>query len=169
MRRITFITGGQRSGKSTFAMEMALKESSNPVYLATSRIYDEEHRKRIDRHRKDREGKNWETVEEDLQLSKHDLSGRVVVIDCVTLWANNNFADIKDDEKCLAVLKHDFDQFVANDAHFIFVSNEIGLCEQSMNELQRRFTALLGWLNQHIASKSDEAYLLVSGIPVMIK
>lgn len=169
MRRITLVTGGQRSGKSAFAMEMALKECKNPIYLATSRVYDDEHAKRIERHKRDREGKNWETIEEDLTLSKHDVSGRVVVIDCVTLWTTNNFSDLSDDERCLQKLKDDFDSFSSKGAHFIFVTNEIGMCEQSQNDVQRRFTALLGWFNQYIASRSDDIYLMVSGVSLKIK
>ena len=169
MRRITLVTGGQRSGKSTFAMETALSESDHPVYLATSRVYDPEHAARIERHKRDREGKGWETVEEDTVLSRHDVSGRTVVIDCVTLWANNNLFDLGDDEECLERLRKDFDAFVSQNAHFIFVTNEIGMCDQSLNGLQRRFTSLLGWFNQYIASKADEVYLMVSGLSVKVK
>lgn len=168
-RKVTLITGGQRSGKSSFAMKMALSESGNPVYLATSRVYDEEHRLRIERHKRDREGQNWETIEEDSCLSKHDLSGRVVVIDCVTLLTNNVFFDTQNDEKCLEILKNDYIKFTEKKAHFIFVTNEIGMGEQSMNSVQRRFTSVLGWFNQFISANSDETFLMVSGLPVKVK
>lgn len=165
-RKITLITGGQRSGKSRFAYSMALSESSNPVLIATSRVYDEETEKRIERHKKDRQGQNWEVIEEDKNLSLHDVSGRVVVIDCLTLLANNYFFDCKNDEACLDLLKKEFDDLVQQKAHFIFVTNEIGSCGQSPNEVQRRFTSVLGWFNQYVASKSDEMYYLVSGVPI---
>jgi Adenosyl cobinamide kinase/adenosyl cobinamide phosphate guanylyltransferase len=169
MKKITLITGGQRSGKSRYAQEMALLLSARPVYLATSRIWDEEHRRRIDRHKAERKTE-WTNIEEDKALSKHQLSGRVVLVDCVTLWATNFFFDSNaDTEKSLAELKAEFDRFTEQDARFIFVTNEIGLGEMSQNELQRKFADLQGWLNQYIAEKADEVFLMVSGIPVKIK
>ncbi|MGL5272769.1 MAG: bifunctional adenosylcobinamide kinase/adenosylcobinamide-phosphate guanylyltransferase, partial [Phocaeicola sp.] len=83
MRKIVLITGGQRSGKSSFAQKMALALSPNPIYMATSRIWDDEHRKRIERHQAER-GAEWTNIEEEKELSKHPLQGRVVLIDCVT-------------------------------------------------------------------------------------
>lgn len=149
---------------------MALSESSSPVYLATSRIYDEECAERIERHKADRANNNWTTVEKDKSISEFDASGKVVVIDCVTLWSNNVFLDSGNDiEKSLELLKSDFEKFVSKDAHFIFVTNEIGSCEQSQNKIQRDFTSLLGWFNQFVASKADEVYLIVSGIPAKLK
>jgi adenosylcobinamide kinase/adenosylcobinamide-phosphate guanylyltransferase len=169
MRKIILITGGQRSGKSRYAQDMALSLSVNPVYLATSRIWDDEHRKRIESHRAER-GKEWTNIEEDKALSKHQLEGKVVLIDCITLWATNYFFDLQSDiEKALTALKAEFDSFTSQDAHFIFVTNEIGMGEMPQNELQRKFAGLQGWLNQYIAAKADEVYLMVSGIPVKIK
>lgn len=169
MKKIILITGGQRSGKSRYAQEVALSLSDNPVYLATSRVWDEEHRIRIERHKTER-GEEWTNIEEEKQLSKHDLSGRVVLIDCVTLWATNYFFDLQSDiEKSLSELKTEFDGFTRQDAQFIFVTNEIGMGEMSQNETQRKFADLQGWLNQYIASKADEVYLMVSGIPMKVK
>lgn len=169
MKKTSLITGGQRSGKSRFAQEMALSLSPKPVYLATSRIWDEEHRKRIERHRAER-GPEWINIEEEKELSKHNLSGKVVLIDCLTLWATNYFFDLQSDtEKALEELKSEFDRFTQQDAHFIFVSNEIGMGEMPQNEIQRKFADLQGWLNQYIAAKADEVYLMVSGIAVKIK
>jgi adenosylcobinamide kinase/adenosylcobinamide-phosphate guanylyltransferase len=169
MKKIILITGGQRSGKSRYAQEMALSLAANPIYLATSRIWDDEHRKRIERHKIER-GKEWTTIEEKKALSRHDLTGKSVLIDCVTLWATNYFFDLQSDtEKALAELKTEFDKFTKQDATFIFVTNEIGMGEMPQNEIQRKFADLQGWLNQYIAEKSDEVYLIVSGIPVKIK
>jgi len=169
MRKIILITGGQRSGKSSYAEKLALSLSENPVYLATSRIWDEEHRKRIERHKENR-GKEWINIEEDKYLSKHNLSEKVVLIDCVTLWTTNFFFDSQSDvEYSLSELKNEFDKFTERDAQFIFVTNEIGMGEMSQNELQRKFADLQGWLNQYIASKADEVYLMVSGIPMKVK
>lgn len=169
MIKITLITGGQRSGKSSYAQSLALSLSPDPVYLATSRIWDEEHRRRIERHKAERE-KNWINVEEEKELSKHDFTGKVVLVDCVTLWATNFFFDLQSDvEASLSALKSEFDKLIVQDAQFIFVTNEIGMGEMSQNDLQRKFADLQGWLNQYIAAKADEVYLMVSGIAVKVK
>lgn len=169
MKKIILITGGQRSGKSSYAEKLAFSLSPNPVYLATSRIWDEEHRKRIERHKANR-GKEWTNIEEEKELSKHNFTGHIVLIDCVTLWATNFFFDLQSDvELSLAALKREFDDFTDQDAQFIFVTNELGMGEMPQNELQRKFTDLQGWFNQYIASKADEVCLMVSGIPVKIK
>lgn len=169
MSKITLITGGQRSGKSAYAQRLTLSLSPNPVYLATSRVWDDEHRARIERHKADR-GKEWTNIEEEKELSKHDLNGRVVLIDCVTLWATNYFFDIQSDvDEALKELIEEFERLTAQDAQFIFVTNEVGMGGVSQNDTQRKFTDLQGWLNQYIASKSDEVFLMVSGIPLKVK
>ncbi len=169
MKRIILITGGQRSGKSSFAEQKALSLSSHPVYMATARVWDDEFRLRVERHQKNR-GPQWTNIEEEKELSKHALDGRVVVVDCITLWCTNFFFDLNSDvQVSLAAVKSEFDKLVAQEATFLFVTNEIGLGGVSENQLQRRFTDLQGWANQYIASFADEVYLMVSGIPVKIK
>jgi Adenosyl cobinamide kinase/adenosyl cobinamide phosphate guanylyltransferase len=166
---VILITGGQRSGKSSYAQQLALKLSSNPVYLATSAVWDEEHRQRIERHKRDR-GPEWTNIEELTELQNINVADRVVVIDCITLWATNFFAGNNGDtEQSLKEIKDRFNRFIQQDATFIFVTNEIGLGGISADDLQRRFTDLIGWTNQHIAQNADEVILMVSGIPVYIK
>lgn len=105
MKKITLVTGGQRSGKSRFAERMALDLSPHPVYMATSRIWDDEHRKRIEIHQANRSSQ-WENIEEEKYLSKRDLTGKTILIDCVTLWATNFFFDLDSDvEESLTSLK----------------------------------------------------------------
>lgn len=169
MKRIILITGGQRSGKSSYAEKLALSLSSNPIYMATSRIWDEEFRQRVIKHQK-RRGPEWTNIEEEKELSRHQVDGRVVLIDCVTLWVTNYFFDLDSDvDLSLQALKQEFDAFTAQDTTFIFVTNEIGSGAVSDNPIQRRFTDLQGWLNQYIASQAHQVYLMVSGIPVLIK
>ena len=169
MKKIILITGGQRSGKSTKAEELALQLSDNPVYLATAHIWDEEFRIRVQKH-KERRGPQWTNIEEEINLSKHDVTGRVVVIDCITLWLTNIFYQADSEvEKSLEAAKKEFDAFTQRDATYIFVTNEIGLGGVSTNQLQRRFTDLQGWMKQYIAQKADEVILMVSGIPLKVK
>ena len=192
MKKIILITGGERSGKSVYAEQLALSLSSNPVYLATARIWDEEFRQRVAIHR-ERRGPQWTNIEEEKRLSRYDLTGRTVLVDCVTLWATNFFFDhrpqatlpahdgtetvesrqaragIRQVEETLQAIQEEFMRFTAQDTTFIFVTNEIGMGGVSTQEVQRRFTDLLGWTNQFVAAQADEVYLMVSGIPVKIK
>ena len=168
MKRIILITGGQRSGKSQKAEDLALSLSNNPVYLATAHIWDDEFRERVRRHQ-ERRGPQWTNIEEELYLSRHNLAGRVVVIDCVTLWLTNFLAGIDSVDAILAAAQKEFDAFTQPDATYIFVTNEIGLGGVSDNALQRKFTDLQGWMNQYIAAKADEVILMVSGIPMKVK
>ena len=198
MKRIILVTGGQRSGKSTYAekivLEMAAGSSvhgdGRAVYMATSRIWDEEFAHRVKLHQ-ERRGPQWINIEEPKYLSRHDVAGRVVLIDCVTLWSTNFFFDLSTEvqdesvkatmnageaqesanlvERTLQQIKDEFERFTSQDAIFVFVTNEIGLCGVPENKVQRQFTDLLGWLNQYIASRADEVVFMVSGIPMKIK
>ncbi|MCL3782082.1 bifunctional adenosylcobinamide kinase/adenosylcobinamide-phosphate guanylyltransferase [Prolixibacteraceae bacterium JC049] len=169
MAKLIYISGGQRSGKSSHAQELALSLSDNPVYLATSRIWDEDFKKRVKRHQEDR-GPEWGNVEEEKWLSKHDFTGKVVLVDCVTLWLTNFFFDMKDEiDVVLEAAKKELDSLLKQDATFIVISNEIGMGGHAESSVQRKFTDLQGWMNQYIAKCADEAFLMVSGIPVKIK
>lgn len=174
MKKIILITGGQRSGKSQYAESMALSLSDNPVYIATAHVWDEEFRERVEKHQQ-RRGPQWENIEEERNLGSIYIYNKVALIDCLTLWATNFFFAessedcIPDVDKCLEEIKAEFDKFTNQDATFIFVTNEIGNGGVSGNAIQRRFTDLLGWLNQYVAKKADEVYLTVCGIPVKIK
>ena len=171
MKKIILSPGGQRSGKSTKAEELALSLAEQPVYMATAHIWDDEFRERVRKHQ-ERRGSQWTNIEEERWLSHHDVNGRVVVIDCVTLWLTNLFFDNSDDsdiDHTLQTAKAEFDCFTQQDATFIFVTNEIGCGGVSENAVQRRFTDLEGWMNQYIAQKADEVILMVSGIPLKVK
>jgi len=169
MADITFITGGTRSGKSSFAQKLAEESSVNPFYLATARVWDDDFKARIERHQSDR-GEHWKTIEEEKELGKLELDGKTVVLDCVTLWLTNIFHDNSSDiEKSLTEAKAIWDGFIKQNFKLIVVSNELGMSVHPENEIARKFADLQGWMNQYIASCSDEAYLMVSGIPVKIK
>lgn len=168
MKKIILITGGQRSGKSQHAENLALSLTPTPIYMATAHIWDDEFRGRVEMH-KQRRGSQWTSIEEEKELSRYDVSGKVVLVDCCTLWATNYFFEMQEVECSLSALKTEFDRFTQQEATFIFVTNEIGLGGVSPNEVQRKFTDLLGWFNQYVASKADEVVLMVSGIPVKIK
>lgn len=169
--KIILITGGQRSGKSEEAERRALALSDRPVYMATAHVWDEEFQRRVALHQQ-RRGPQWTNIEEERHLSRHDLHGRVVLVDCLTLWLTNLLFDAQDaeTEQVLETAKAEFDALVEQeDATFIFVTNEIGLGGVSENRLQRQFTDLQGWMNQYVAERADEVILMVSGIPLRLK
>ena len=108
MKKIIMITGGARSGKSSYAEQLALSLSPTPVYLATARVWDEEFRQRVQKHQ-ERRGPEWTNIEEEKELSKHQLAGRVVLIDCITMWCNNFFFDLNDEvDTTLDAMKQEF-------------------------------------------------------------
>ncbi len=169
MAKIIFITGGQRSGKSSYAQNKALELTKNPVYLATSRIWDDEFKNRVDRHKDDR-SEVWQNLEEEKEISKLDLTGKVIVLDCITLWLTNFFSDNKYDvDKSLKQAKKEWDEFIEQDFTVFVVSNEIGMGLHSETEGGRKFTDLQGWMNQYIAKKANEVIFMISGIPMKIK
>ena len=169
MAQITFITGGQRSGKSSFAQKQAEESSAAPVYLATARIWDEDFHNRVKRHQSDRD-EQWTTIEEEIEISKHDLSGKTVLLDCITLWLTNIFYENKNDVNAsLEIAKQEWDKFINQDMKLFVVSNELGMGVHPENEIARKFADLQGWMNQYIAKSANEVFLMVSGIPVQVK
>ncbi len=169
MATINFITGGARSGKSSYAQQLAEQCSTAPIYLATARVWDDDFAARIKRHQNDR-GEMWTTIEEEKQLSKLNLQGKTVLLDCITLWLNNLFFDNKNNlDQTLTEAKHEWNKFIQQDMTLIVVSNEIGMGIHPENELARKFADLQGWMNQHIAASANDVFLTVSGIPVKIK
>jgi adenosylcobinamide kinase/adenosylcobinamide-phosphate guanylyltransferase len=164
-----YISGGQRSGKSRYAQDLALQLSEQPIYLATSRPWDDDHRARIARHVTDRDAR-WTTLEEEKHLSRLDLAGRTVVLDCVTLWLTNFFSDTQYDvENTLQQAKNEFDKLLLQDCTLLVISNEIGMGLHAPTEAGRKFADLQGWLNQHIAQRADRAIFMVSGLPLVVK
>lgn len=169
MREIIFITGGQRSGKSRFAQELAENFSANPIYLATARHWDDDFEQRIRRHQSDR-GDKWKTIEEEKKLSGLDLSGKTVLLDCITLWLTNIYHDNQYRlEESLNEAKQEWNAFIEQDFRLIVVSNEIGMGLHAPDEASRHFTDLQGWINQHIAKRADRVYFMVAGIEMRVK
>ena len=169
MAQITFITGGARSGKSSYAQQMAEAQSPNPVYLATARVWDEDFRLRIERHQNDR-GSHWINIEEEKNLSDCKVEGKTVLLDCITLWLTNIFFDNQFElERSLEEAKAEWNSFAQKDMNLIVVSNELGMGVHPIEESARKFADLQGWMNQHIAQQASEVFLMISGIPVKIK
>lgn len=169
MKKIIYVSGGQRSGKSKFAQNLVESISSTPIYLATARIWDEDFKNRVKKHQADR-GDQWTTIEEEVSLSSLDLSGQVVLLDCITLWLTNIFHDSSYDlKKSIEVATKEWKKFIDQEFTLVVVSNEIGMSMHSLEESARHFTDLQGTTNQMIANDADEAFLVVSGLPIKLK
>lgn len=166
---IYYITGGERSGKSSYAQKLAESLSDSPYYLATSRIWDDDFKKRVERHVSDRDDR-WTTIEEEKNISNAIPENSVVVIDCVTLWLTNFYVDTKYDiDAALSLAKEEINQLCNTESTVIIISNEIGMGMHASTESGRKFTQLQGWTNQYIAQKADKVVFMVSGLPITLK
>ena len=172
-RKIVFITGGARSGKSSFALKEASLVPGRKAFIATAEAIDPEMKDRIERHRRDR-GPDWETCEEPLRVSKaiEEMSESfdVLVLDCLTIWLSNVMWAGTDVDMEIENLVRTIERFSGNSPATLFiVSNEVGMGIVPENEMARKYRDLSGRLNQKVAEVSGEVYLTVAGIPVKIK
>lgn len=170
--KIYFITGGARSGKSSFAEKLAAGIPGKRAYLATAQALDPEMAARIEQHRKNRDN-SWVTYEEPLAVAElvSKLNGKyqAVLLDCLTLWLSNVMARAGEDSAVLSRSEELVSALKAFKGSCIIVSNEVGLGIVPDNPLARRFRDLAGVINQRMAQAADEAYFLAAGIPVRIK
>lgn len=181
---IIFITGGARSGKSSFALKEASRIDGKKAYIATAEALDEEMKARIEEHKRTR-GNEWDTYEEPLNIAplvkeiheKYD----VILIDCLTLWLSNLLIRTQSTEFSSQIIEDNIKEFIdvlkdfsvcslaSEFCSLYVVSNEVGMGIVPDNEMARRFRDMAGLLNESIAEVSDEVYLVVAGIPIKIK
>lgn len=171
MGKLTFITGGARSGKSAFALNEASALEGRKVFVATLEPRDEEMKERVERHVRER-GDGWDTREEPLEVSglikKLSSEYDVAVVDCLTLWLSNVMHANKEIEKETDNLVESLSEAKVSIDIYV-VSNEVGMGIVPENELARKFRDHAGRLNQKAAAAADEVFLMASGIPVKIK
>ncbi|MGB7287064.1 MAG: bifunctional adenosylcobinamide kinase/adenosylcobinamide-phosphate guanylyltransferase [Salaquimonas sp.] len=165
----TLVLGGARSGKSRFAENLVLGSGLKPVYIATGRALDDEMSERISIHQ-NRRDKEWETIEEPLALADTLLqtahSGRVLLVDCLTLWVTNLMmaeADVMTECESLIAALPDLK------APVVFVSNEVGLGIVPENKMAREFRDHAGTVNQRVAIACQTAWFVASGLPLSLK
>lgn len=169
MSKKIFITGGARSGKSSFALKEASGISGEKAYIATAEALDEEMRERIEQHKNQR-GKDWDTYEEPLRISdvikKIESRYDVIVVDCLTMWISN----IMNAGLSIEIEIENFISSLATHNSSVYiVSNEVGMGIVPENEIARRFRDVAGTLNQKVAKVADEVYFVIAGIPLRIK
>jgi len=178
MGRITLITGGSRSGKSSFAQRLAEERSGSRLFLATCPVTDREMEIRILRHVQERRKGNWDTVEEPVHLAAclaKSARYDIVLIDCLTLWINNLLFEAAGsagelDEDRVAVLANSLVEAAGDHpGEVIMVTNEVGLGIVPENKAARLYRDLVGRCNQCIGAAAAAVYLVTCGIPLQIK
>jgi len=173
MRRLVFITGGARSGKSDYAQRRCEELSGPLLYVATARIEDAEMQARVALHRQAR-GERWSLLEEPLELAG-SLPGvaegcAAVLVDCLTLWLTNQFfACGENPGRVLEAVDGLMDALQKVRAPIFAVSNELGCGIVPDNAMARTFRDLAGSVNQRFAAAACEAWLVASGLPLRLK
>ncbi|MBF8251411.1 MAG: adenosylcobinamide kinase [Deltaproteobacteria bacterium] len=173
--KLIFVTGGARSGKSAFALNLANSMGKRKCYLATAQALDSEMEERIARHKTER-GPDWDSIEEPLRVAERieEAKGKydVILFDCLTLWVSNLMHEYNV-EALRAVPLPEINSLISacktSGSTVIVVSNEVGLGIVPDNELSRNFRDIAGTANQLFAKTADEAYFVVSGIPMRLK
>jgi adenosylcobinamide kinase/adenosylcobinamide-phosphate guanylyltransferase len=171
-KKVIFITGGCRSGKSRYALDYANRHFSKKLYLATCEVLDQEMAQRVENHKKMR-GPEWQTVEEPLEVvekvRRYGDEAEVVLLDCITLWLSNLLLKWDDDSKVTGEVDRLIETLKKSQASFLIVSNEVGMGIVPADPLSRRFRDLSGTANQRIAEVADTLILMVSGLPIFLK
>lgn len=168
--KIFMVTGGVRSGKSTFA-ESLVSKAPRVVYVATAVAADEEMRARIAEHRARRPA-GWETVEEPLDLSRAILTvpqEAALLVDCIGVWVANLLADGLTPAEVDGRAEGFLIEIGKRQGPCVAVTNEVGMGVVPAYPLGRLYRDILGRVNQQVAAAADVVYLLVCGIPLRIK
>lgn len=179
MGELTLVLGGARSGKSSHAERLAAQSGGPVLYVATAEALDPEMSDRIAAHRENRP-QDWRTLEAPRNLAsriKAELDGvQVILIDCLTLLANNLFSASEGEEfyrqaeqELLTEVEALIELTEHSDCEWIVVSNEVGLGLVPANPLGRAYRDALGRANQRIAAGADRVSLMVAGLAVEVK
>lgn len=179
MGKIILVTGGARSGKSSFAERYVKENGTNIAYIATSQIYDEEMAFRVKLH-KQRRPSSWDTFE--APFNAHEVIAEngdkydFFLFDCMTIYISNllcSYDNIDDFDAIYENICTQVERLIEavrrSNSTVVFVTNEVGSGIVPDNRLSREYRDLAGLSNQMMARAADKVYLVVSGIPVDIK
>jgi len=186
MKKIVLITGGARSGKSTYAEKLASEEKGSVLYIATSIPFDDEMKDRVKKH-KERRPSTWHTFEGYKNLKQvfynEEMQFDTILLDCITIMVTNlmfdsagdNFDDLNNEDidimekEILQEISDFLNETEKNTKTVILVTNEIGAGIVPEYKMARVFRDIAGRVNQYIASRAQEVHLVVCGIPIKIK
>lgn len=179
------VTGGARSGKSTFAERFVMKQADSATYIATAQAFDQEMKERIALHRRQREQQEygWTTLEEPYRLPALLMElgadpsrerSPVVLVDCLTLWLSNILLGAGEDpNRATEIVTGQIGELASAVAEFsgtlVMVTNEVGYGIVPEYPLGRQYRDLAGILNRTIATISDQVFLVTAGIPIELK
>lgn len=186
---VVLVTGGARSGKSTFAETYAARLGDQGLYVATAVPFDEEMRKRVELHRRRREeaadgGLRWKTLEEPLRLPEriealdfeynvYRTGHTVVLVDCLTVWLTNVLMQWEDqpdaEERCMERVEALVQSLLRFQGNIVLVTNEVGLGIVPATPLGRLFRDAAGRMNQRVAAVCEQVFLVTAGIPIELK
>lgn len=180
MGQITFLLGGARSGKSSYAVDLATNFTDQVIYLATGIPCDQEMKRRIEEHRQKR-SKSWKTIEEpldiDIVLKNLDVPIKLILLDCLTLWVSNltlhyqkqGKQGIKLEQSVLDRVSQAVSIAKEIRPKMVIVSNEIGMGIVPDTSLGRTFRDILGKANQIVAASADQVFFMIAGLPIEVK
>jgi len=172
-KNVTFVIGGCRSGKSSFALDRANEiEGNNKYFIATSVPKDSEMENRVENHQNER-GEDWITIEEPVyvheKINQCSKKACVIIVDCLTLWVSNLMYHSYDQEgtiEAIQLLEKSLEQC---ECPVFLVSNEVGCGVVPENKLARQFRDFAGLVNQRMARAADSVVMTIAGIDVQIK
>lgn len=167
---LIFVTGGARSGKSTFALNLARDTQEAVTFIATAEAFDQEMTERIQKHQLERP-QEWITIEapKDVHTALEFTKTRVVILDCLSLLVSNLMLENCSEIQILEHIQTTLEIAKTRDLKLIVVSNEVGSGIVPEYPLGRLFRDVLGRANQIVAATSSEAYLLVAGLSLKLK
>jgi len=173
---IHLVIGGGRSGKSRFALTLAESRAGTKGFVATSPLIDDEMLRRAQKHKLERSGRGWTTIEEETDLAKALATSTfdTLVVDCLTLWINNLMfhaqkrGEVMEEEQ-VAELTHRLIDATEPRKTVIFVTNEVGMSIVPENAIARHFRDLSGTCNQIVAAAANQVHLIHCGIPTRLK
>lgn len=186
MGKIILVTGGARSGKSSYAENIAKNIGEKILYIATSIPFDEEMKHRVEKHKESRP-KMWDTYEGYRNLYRvvreNNNLYNAMLLDCVTIMTSNFMFDYigdkieetdnitldKVEKKIIINFEKLLNEVNKGNSTMILVTNELGYGIVPENKLARVYRDIVGKVNQYIASRANEVYLVVCGIPMKIK
>lgn len=173
MKPVTLVIGGCRSGKSGHALKIAEAISAEErIFIATCVPYDQEMKRRVERHQKDRDP-SWKTFETPVDIAgvinAESAEHRVILVDCLTLWVSNLMMETPDTTQILSYVDELKSALASTQCPVILVSNEVGAGIVPENKIARLYRDLAGEINRKIAETAHTVIWMVAGIPVPVK
>jgi adenosylcobinamide kinase/adenosylcobinamide-phosphate guanylyltransferase len=177
--KITLILGGARSGKSSYAQQLAEESGKTVTFLATAQALDDEMSTRIQKHRSERPA-YWDTLEIPCGIASQisQIESDVVILDCITLLITNLMMqfvkdDIVDETPFVSAVQKEIHELIARIREqrqdWLIVSNEVGLGLVPPYQMGRVYRDVIGWANQQLAREADQVIFMVAGIPMIVK